>query len=738
MEGFVRRLCRFVIGVYVVVGLSCVAPGAFAQDGVNRPPGAVDGRGYELVSQADKDGNQVVDGIVPAVGSDRVLYSVHGGVAGTSGGDQPLLIAERGSSGWVTHSAMPPRDQMYANHYYAVANTPDLSGILAGVFDGLAGPNYATNESLVQLDGDGGQALLHTFPTFEGLGYVSPLVSDDLGHIYINVTERIDPSHVAGTSNVYDFGVTPPQLVSTMPGTGQAPACGVPEAGSAPGFSPTGVSQHQVSADGRYVFFGSQGNNCSGPTELYVNDRATGQTALVSGPPVGGASDLGISEFVSATPDGSEAFYLTATTLDPVDSADRSDADLDVYRYDTATGVNTCVTCATANADVTTPSSVHPAGVSGDGSHVYFVSEQQLLPGAVAGAENVYVVRGGTLGFVGITTVNGGVESVAAGPSGSEISRDGRFLVFASNRPEMDAISGAGNGGRLQYYRYDDVSRTVTCVSCPPGGAATGDAYPGRLDGARDVRPDLHGMTADGSTVLFVSPDKLVPEDVNGGADIYEWHDGTVGLITDGVTRRISDTVPQILDVSPDGRDVFFQDVARLTWDAQDDATKIYDARIGGGFAPPPAPPAPCASLDCHGQPSPPPLLSDAASAHASSSGNVRPTTPVFVVSRITASQRKQLAQRGTLVLDVRVGRAGRVSVIGQARIGSRIVQVASVAKTAHRPGTLRLTIRLSQTARRRLVASHRLTVVLGVEYTQRSVLRRIVLHLTAPTRHGR
>lgn len=740
MDRVRRRLRRFMIGACVVGLLGVLASGALAADGVARPPGAIDGRGWELVSQADKNGNQVEQGIVPAADGDHVLYDVHGGVPGSTTGNEPVLMAVRGQSGWITHNTMPPRDQMYATHYLDVANTPDLSEILAGVFDGLAGANYATTEWLVALDGNGGQTLLHAFPTFEGVSAVAPLTSDDLRHVYINVRERIDPSHVAGTLNVYDFGTSPPQLVSTMPGTSRAPACGVPVAGNEPGFAPQGVAQHEVSSSGRYVFFASHGDTCGGPVELYVNDRQTGQTSLVSGPPVGGGSDLGVDQFLGATADGGQAFYLTATSLAASDSADGDDADVDVYRYDTALGTNACITCAVPQAAVGGLNPRFSAVVSEDGSHVYFISTRQLEVGAVAGAQNVYVVHDGALGFVGISgdsTTSTLPVVPSAGPA--ETTPDGRFLVFSSNRPEMDAISGADNGGRLQYYRYDDGTKAVTCISCPPGGAATGDVdVLARADALRQVRPNVRGMSDDGSVIVFGTPNALVPEDVNGGYDLYEWHDGQVGLITDGITTRSYDTRPLALDVSPDGRDVFFYDFARLTWDVQDDAFKVYDARVGGGFPPPPAPPAPCASLDCHGQPSSPPSLGDAASSHASSSGNVRPTIPAFVVARIGAAQRKRLATRGTLVLQVRVGRPGRVSVLGQARIGRRIVRVASAAKTAHRAGTLRLTIRLSKTARRRLAASGRLTVVLGVEYTQRPTARRIVLHLTAPSRHGR
>src|SRR5262249_40557205 len=67
-------------------------------------------------------------------------------------------------------------------------------------------------------------------------------------------------------------------------------------------------------------------------------------------------------------------------------------------------------------------------------------------------------------------------------------------------------------------------------------GAASGGAY----------GPVGVPMTADGSEIFFQSPDPLVPQDLNsdtppaglfgflGTADVYEWENGNVFLISDG------------------------------------------------------------------------------------------------------------------------------------------------------------------------------------------------------------
>lgn len=727
-----RRLRRLGIGACIAGGLAALATaGTAAADGIDRPPGAIDGRGWELVSQADKNNNHVVEGIVAAYGHDRVLYSLHGGAPGANGGNQPQYLATRTASGWVSSTVMPPRDEMYAPHYLPFASTPDLGSILTAVYIGIAGQQYATDQRLVLLDGAGGQTLLHTFPTYQGSTGIPAMMSDDAQRIYANVDEQIDGSHQAGTTNVYDFGVSPPLLVGTMPGTDDAPACGVPDAG--PGFPAWDVAQHQISPDGRRIFFATDGDVCDGVLNLYLHDRDAGETTLLSGPPVGGADDNGVTAFVGATPDGSLVTYTTKTSLAPGDGIDGDD-DLDVYQYDLDTRANACLTCGQVSVR-DTRDGIPVVGAAEDGATVYFVSPDAALPGAVGGADNVYVLSRDILAFVGITT-HGVTSLLDLGPS--EVSRDGRFLVFASDRAEMDAISGADNGGRVQYYRYDRDRADVVCVSCPPGGAATADVVLQRVTGVQDVRAELRGMSDDGSMVFFTTPDKLVVADVNDDDDLYEWHDGVVGLISDGLTRHPSGFIPQLLTVSPDGLDVFFVDHTALTWDAQDEAMKVYSARAGGGFPAPPPPPPPCAGDACRAAPTPPPGLRHPSSVEARGQGNVRPAKPVLVTSKVKRLQRKRFARRGRLVLRVRVGRPGRVAVVGQARVGKRIRRVARGAARVGRSGRARIVVRLSRPARRWLARRGRLRVVLGVSYSQSPRGKRIVVPLRSTHKRGR
>ena len=159
------------------------------------------------------------------------------------------------------------------------------------------------------------------------------------------------------------------------------------------------------------------------------------------------------------------------------------------------------------------------------------------------------------------------------------------MLLFWSGNPALDARSGSVNNGLPQYYRYDDRDGSVVCLSCAPGGS-TRVAPPSIAASNQAVPARIRVMSDDGSMVFFPCNEALVPEDVNGGRDIYEWHDGVRRLITSGVKQYTSFAQPTLYGTTASGRDVFFRDNAALTPEVQDSAFQLYDARVDGGFRP--------------------------------------------------------------------------------------------------------------------------------------------------------
>ncbi|HYJ22292.1 MAG TPA: hypothetical protein VEW07_09750, partial [Solirubrobacterales bacterium] len=179
----------------------------------------------------------------------------------------------------------------------------------------------------------------------------------------------------------------------------------------------------------------------------------------------------------------------------------------------------------------------------------------------------------------------------------------GNALVFLS---EENGITSDANGGEPQYYRYSEEDDSLECLSCsPPGVKSVMPQEPERPRTAFAFGPtsaDSYRLSGDGSMYAFNTDAALLPEDANGGPDIYEWRTGKLRLITDGEGEyggRVS--VPLELNgISPDGRDILFRVSARLTGFEHDEVGQLFDARLGGGFAPP-NPPAACAEDACQG-----------------------------------------------------------------------------------------------------------------------------------------
>jgi hypothetical protein len=141
---------------------------------------------------------------------------------------------------------------------------------------------------------------------------------------------------------------------------------------------------------------------------------------------------------------------------------------------------------------------------------------------------------------------------------------------------------------------------------------------------------------SDDGRVFFDSSDALVPGDVNGKEDVYEWEvdglgqnvyeyrGGQVYLISTGKSYRNS----YLIGSSENGSDVFFTTAEQLVPQDTDTQRDVWDARVDGGF-PAPAPPATvCEGEACQGPAAAPPVFGAPASASISGPGNLTPTPP--------------------------------------------------------------------------------------------------------------
>jgi hypothetical protein len=291
-------------------------------------------------------------------------------------------------------------------------------------------------------------------------------------------------------------------------------------------------------------------------------------------------------------------------------------------------------------------------------------------------------------------------------------------LVFTGQGPDGSGI-----------YRYDAASNQLILLA-PSGVLATVGLSP-------PVQKDCHlahVVSDDGSTVFFSTEASLVPQDVNGLPDVYEWHNGSDSLISTGTASLGA----RVLGTTADARDVFFITTDSLVSADHDEIYDIYDARVGGGFTSG----AKLATCEGDGCQSPPVSVAASLSPPSSflhSTGNlVQGPQASFSLHGLTARQGASLARGRSVKLLVNVNQAGKVTAKARSKIGGKTRIVASASSSAPRAGTVSVALRLSQDALRQLAIRHRLRITLAVRVTGVVAPQTLILSLKHPSSTAR
>jgi hypothetical protein len=607
------------------------------------PPNALgedDRRGIELVNQPD-DGNQNVQmfgtyfgeghALITSDGNEAV-WNVFAGVPGAPNAAENAFLARRGADGWTSSPIAPPAGEQYGNgaiYPKILAATPSLSSFVT-VFGGETGWGLARFEGRTQ-------DLLAVVQN-KGIDTKAIDVTDDGKRVLVQNDE---------TGQIEDFGDGSPEVVSIMP-DGNPSVCrmvaveGSSFIGTSNDASGAGrywhPGYHMISTtDASQVYFQakSNGSGCgaSVPLALYVRNRESGQTTLID--PGSGSSE---PHFIRSTPDGRTAYFVTegqcskynqlAETCEKAESKD-TNGHADVYRWEEKTGKSVCVTCALENetgaavTDVDISNAQLGVAISDDFSHIYLESPRALDPGAVPGGRNIYAASGGVVRFVANIEKSHFAE---AGVATAEISADGGTMLFravAGQGLTADRIAGECTepSGKqtecIKLYRYEDSTGGLECLACAAGKVSSHVSF-----------DDTDRVSADGSTAAFTTPEALLPGDVNNGNDAYEWRNGALRLITDGRSSFPEPpyAAPKITAVDGSGENIFFTvDAPGLTGFELSGFANAYDARIGGGFAPPSASPG-CSGESCQGSLAPPPAQRPPATQSFAGHGNLAAT----------------------------------------------------------------------------------------------------------------
>lgn len=248
--------------------------------------------------------------------------------------------------------------------------------------------------------------------------------------------------------------------------------------------------------------------------------------------------------FDGASQDGTHAIFETSESL----TASDTDAVFDIYDRVGNTTSQVSIGPTGGNG----PSDAFFDGVSGDGSRVFFDTDEKLVSGDTDNFIDVYMRSGGTTTLVstGPAGGNGAFDVTFDG-----ISKDGQHVFFET----AEALVPADTNGTTDI--YDRSGGTTTLVT---SGTATGI-------------PIFDGASEDGTHVFYETSDALVPADTDTQFDVYQRFNGTTTLVSTGPTGGNGAFPARYQGNSQDGSRVWFETAESLVAGDGDTQNDVYE-----------------------------------------------------------------------------------------------------------------------------------------------------------------
>ncbi len=464
----------------------------------------------------------------------------------------------------------------------------------------------------------------------------------DLSHVLIKSGAALTKTPVG--NGLYEWGAGELKLVSVLPEEEGG--------GAVPGLLGNNSEdfQHVISDDGSRVIWRTY------RAGLFLRDTSTGKEETIKLDPSNGES-------VTANSDLSRIFFVEEEPLVPGAKVGYGGSDL--YEYNLNAPIGSRLTDLTLLKNPSESGGVGVIlGVSEDGSYVYYSAHGDLFEyhdgqTTLIAPENEHDTY---YNLVGRT---------------SRVSPNGHWLAFQSSLDltgydTHDALTGESDG---EVYLYNGETHKLVCGSCNPTGARPTGRVINESEGIllTDANGQNYGRVSalippwsrfdvtyaryqsrylsNSGRLFFDSNEALVPQDVNGTMDVYEYEPpevgscttssvtfsersgGCVGLISSGTSPHES----SFLDASESGGDVFFLTTAKLQPQDVDSAYDIYDAHECSTGEPcysaaPVQPPACDTSESCKAAETPQPEIFGSPSSETfSGAGNITSTTPVVV-----------------------------------------------------------------------------------------------------------
>lgn len=265
-----------------------------------------------------------------------------------------------------------------------------------------------------------------------------------------------------------------------------------------------------ISGNGRYVAFASTSNNLApgdtnGLTDIFLRDRLTGTTSLVSRTSTGGIGN-GYSFFAAISADGRHvAFRSSASNMVPGDT----NGTPDVFVRDLASGTTSRVDVSSSGAQNNRSTRNERSSISADGRYVAFAAGgTNLVPGDTNGKSDVFV-RDRVTGTTSRVSVSSSGAQSNGDSDSAVISADGRHVAYESDATGLVA---GGSPATTNIFMRDRGTQTTSLVTVSSTG----------LPAEKYSISRMPAVNANGSVIAFSSEaENLVPGDANDWDDIF-------------------------------------------------------------------------------------------------------------------------------------------------------------------------------------------------------------------------